>query len=136
MSASPVIALRKAIRSRLLADAELVSALGGPKIYDEAQRGVDPPYGLFAETQLRDWSGELTRGAEQLLTIAVVTTQRGLGVALGVAQQIVDILNEAPLALERHSLIDLRFVSLETRRDQNGRFARVSILFRATTEYL
>lgn len=136
MSASPVVSLRKAVRARLIGDAALVSALGGPKVYEEAPRGADPPYVLFADAQMRDWSGTLSHGAEQFFTLVVVTTQRGLGAALGVAQQIVTLLDEAPLALEHHELIDLRFVSLDTRRDQSGRFARVSLLFRATTEYL
>jgi hypothetical protein len=136
MSASPIIALRKAIRAHLLADAALVAAPGGSKIFDEAPRNADPPYVLFAETQMRDWSAQASRGAEQFLNLAVVTTQRGLGAALGLAQQIVDRLDEAPLALEGHALIDLRFVSMDAKRDQIGRFARVSILFRATTEFL
>lgn len=135
MSASPVVSLRKAIRSRLIADSALVTALGEQKIYEEAPRGMTPPYVLFSDTQMRDWSGALSRGAEQFLTLTVVTTQRGLSAALGVSQQIVALLDEAPLALEHHDLIDLRFVSLDTRRDQSGRFARVSLLFRATTEY-
>jgi hypothetical protein len=136
MSASPVIALRKAIRARLLSDATLVAALGGARIYEEAPPGATPPYALFMDTQLRDWSGALSRGAEQLLTIAVFSTQRGFGPALGVAQQLVDLLDEAPLSLEGHRLIDLRFVSLDTKRDATGRFARVAVQFRATTEYL
>lgn len=136
MSASPVIALRKAVRAHLLADAALVAALDGPKVFDEAPRGGDPPYVLFAETQMRDWSAQASRGAEQFQTLAVVSTQRGLGAALDLAQRIVDLLDEAPLALEGHALVDLRFVSLDTRRDQSGRFARVAIRFRAATEYL
>ncbi|WP_457795735.1 DUF3168 domain-containing protein [Methylocystis sp. S23] len=136
MSASPVISLRKAIRSHLLADPTLVAALGGAKVFDEAPRGAEPPYALFAETQMRDWSTQASRGAEQFLTLAIVATQRGLGAALAIAQRVVDRLDEAPLALDGHALIDLRFVSLETRRDQSGRFARVAILFRATTELL
>jgi hypothetical protein len=136
MSASPIVSLRKAIRARLIGDAAFVSALGEPRIYEEAPRGVNPPYVLFADAQMRDWSGTLSRGAEQFFTLAVVTTQRGLGAALGVAQQIVTLLDEASLPLEHHDLVDLRFVSLDTRRDQSGRFARVSLLFRATTEYL
>ncbi|WP_442754708.1 DUF3168 domain-containing protein [Methylocystis sp. JAN1] len=131
MSASPIIALRKAIRAHLLTDA----AMGGVKIFDEVPRNAEPPYVLFAETQMRDWSAGASRGAEQLLTLAVVTTQRGLGSALGLAQQVVDRLDEAPLILDGHALIDLRFVSMGARRDQSGRFARVSILFRATTEF-
>lgn len=136
MIASPVIALRTAIRARLVADASLVTTLGGSRIYEEAPRGGDPPYALFADTQMRDWSGAATRGAEQFLTIAVVTTQRGFTLALGAAQRIVDLLDEAPLSLDGHALVDLRFVSMDARREANGRFARVAILFRATTEYL
>lgn len=136
MSASPVVALRKAIRAHLLADAPLVAALGGEKVFDEAPRGADPPYALFAETQMRDWSTGQSRGAEQFLTLAVVSAHRGLSAALAVAQQLVELLDEAPLTLEGHALVDLRFVSLETKRDQTGRFARVTLRFRATTEYL
>lgn len=136
MSASPVIALRQAIRAHLLADAALVSTLGGPKIYEEAPRGAETPYALFMDAQMRDWSGALSRGAEQLFAISVASTQRGLGTALDVAQRIANLLDEASLALEGHTLVDLRFVSMDTKRDASGRFARVTILFRATTEYL
>lgn len=136
MNASPVLALRKAIRARLLADASLVASLGGPKVFDETPRNADAPYVLFAETQMRDWSTDLSRGAEQFLNIAVVSTQRGATEALNIAQWIVALLDEAPLMAEGHHLIDLRFVSLETKRDQTGRFARANLRFRATTEYL
>jgi hypothetical protein len=135
MSASPVVALRKAIRAYLLADSGFAAALGD-KLYDEAPRGVEPPYALFADAQLRDWSGDLSPGAEQFFTIGVTSTMRGLFEALELAQRIVGLLNEAPLKLQDHRLIDLRFQSMETRRDQNGRFARVNLRFRATTEYL
>lgn len=136
MIPSPVIALRKAIRAHLLADAALVGTLGGARIFDEAPRSQDPPYVFFADAQMRDWSVQDSRGAEQFVTLAILSTQRGLGAALDIAQMVVDRLDEAPLALDGHALIDLRFVSLETRRDQSGRFARVAVLFRATTEYL
>ena len=135
MSVSPIIALRKAIRAYLLADAGFAAALG-QKLYDEAPRGAEPPYALFGETQLRDWSADLSPGAEQLFTIGVTSTMRGLSEALELAQRVADLLDEAALNLQDHRLIDLRFLSLETRRDQNGRFARVNLRFRATTENL
>ncbi|PWB90616.1 DUF3168 domain-containing protein [Methylocystis sp. MitZ-2018] len=135
MSASPVIALRKAIRAYLFADSGFAAALG-QKLYDEAPHGTEPPYALFGEAQLRDWSADLSPGAEQLFTIGVTSTMRGLSEALQLAQRIADLLDEAALSLEGHWLIDLRFLSMETRRDQNGRFARVNLRFRATTEYL
>jgi hypothetical protein len=136
MSTSPVTALRKATRAHLLAEPTLLAALGGPKVFDEAPRDGEPPYVLFAEAQMRDWSADLSRGAEQFLTLAIVSTQRGLSAALGLAQQVIDLLDEAPLALEGHALVDLRFMSLETKRDASGRFARVNLRFRALTEYL
>lgn len=136
MSASPVIALRKAIRARLLSSPPFVAALGGQKLFEEAPRDIEPPYALFADARMRDWSAEASRGAEQFQTLAVVSTQRGMGAVLDLAQQIVDLLDEAALSLDGHVLIDLRFMSMETKRDQSGRFARVAILFRATTEYL
>ncbi|MGD9540601.1 DUF3168 domain-containing protein [Methylocystis sp.] len=135
MSASPVVALRKAVRTYLLADSGF-SALLSNKLYDEAPRGVEPPYALFADAQLRDWSADLSPGAEQFFTIGVTSTMRGLSEALELAQRIATLLNEAPLALQDHRLIDLRFQSMETRRGQNGRFATVNLRFRATTEYL
>lgn len=135
MSASPVVALRTAIRAYLLADAGFAAALGD-KLYDEAPHGLEPPYALFADAQSRDWSADLSPGAEQLFTIGVTSTMRGLSEALELAQRIANLLNEAPLTLQGHRLIDLRFLSMETRREQNGRFARINLRFRATTEYL
>jgi hypothetical protein len=135
MSVSPVVALRKAIRAYLLADAGFAAAFG-QKLYDEAPHGTEPPYALFGEAQLRDWSADLSPGAEQLFTIGVTSTTRGLSEALELAQRIADLIDESPLNLQDHRLIDLRFLSMETRRDQNGRFARVNLRFRATTEYL
>jgi hypothetical protein len=136
MSSSPVTELRKSILARLLADVDLVGALGGQKVFDETPRNVEPPYAIFAEAQMRDWSADLSRGAEQFLTLAVVSTARGLREALDIAQKLEELLDEAPLVMQGHTLIDLRFVAMETKRDQNGRFARVNLRFRATTEYL
>ncbi|MEF3367409.1 DUF3168 domain-containing protein [Methylocystis sp. 9N] len=135
MSTSPVLALRKAIRAYLLADAGFAAELG-EKIFDEAPRGAEPPYAVFGESQMRDWSADLSRGAEQIFVLGLVSTLRGLSEALERAQRIVDLLDEAPLVLQDNRLIDLRFLSLETRREQSGRFARVNMRFRAVTEYL
>jgi hypothetical protein len=66
----------------------------------------------------------------------MTSTMRGLSEALELAQRIADLLDEAALSLQDHRLVDLRFLSMETRREQSGRFARVNLRFRATTEYL
>jgi len=134
MSASPVLALRKAIFARLASDARLIAALGGGKVFDEAPRNAEPPYVVFGDAQMRDWSAQLSTGAEHFLILTVYSTQRGVREALEIGQAVVELLNEAPLPLQDHQLIDLRFQAMETRREQNGRFARVNLRFRATTE--
>lgn len=134
MTISPVVSLRKAIRARLSADSALLAALGAVKIYDEAPRGAAAPYVLFSDAKLRDWSTSDSRGAEQIFVISIVSIERGAAEALALGQRIVDLLDEAPLALDGHLLIDLRHQSAETRREHNGRFARVDLRFRATTE--
>lgn len=134
MSASPVVALRKAIVARISADAALIAALGGAKVYDEAPRAIEPPYVLFADTQMRDWSTPELRGAEQFFTLSVISTQRGAREALDIAQRLVELLDEALLTVEGHHLVDLRHLAIETRREQNGRLARANLRFRATTE--
>lgn len=133
---SPVVALRKAMRAYVFDDEAIVAALGGEKLFDDAPRGTEPPYALFAETQLRDWSADQSPGAEQFITLAVVSTARGFATALAIAEKIARRLDEAELTLQGHHLVDLRFLSMETRRDQNGRFARVNLRFRALTEAL
>jgi hypothetical protein len=134
MSVSAILALRRAIVAGLAADAALCAQLGGAKFYDEAPRASEAPYLLFAEAQSRDWSTSDARGVEQFLTLAIVSTARGTREALDIAQRVVDLLDEAPLSLDGHALIDLRFQTMETRREQSGRFARVNLRFRATTE--
>ena len=131
---SPVLALRRAVRAALLADAALAAALGGAHVYDEAPPGAPTPRVAFSHVQARDWSAQESRGAEQILVLSVWSSARGTREALDIADRIVALLDEAPLALAGHRLIDLRFVALATRREQNGRYARADIRFRATTE--
>ena len=135
-SMSPVIALRRAIRNALGADAQFVAALGGAKIYDEAPTGVALPYAAFTDVQWRDWSAQLSPGAEQIIVLTIWSGQHGTREALEIASRAISLLDEAALTLESHRLVDLRFVSLETKREQNGRLARASIRLRAVTEAL
>lgn len=131
---SPVISLRRAIIAALSADATLVSLLGGVRVFDEAPPGAPTPRVAFSETQARDWSTSGSRGVEQVFALTVWSGARGTREALNIADRIVALLDEAPLTIEGHSLIDLRFTALAARREQNGRYARVDVRFRATTE--
>ena len=134
MSASPVIALRKAVRAILLADGGLASALGGPAIFDEAPREANPPYVVYGDSQTRDWSTISDHGTEQFLVIDVWSLQRGMREALDIAARVTGLLDDQPLVLEGHHLVNFRLVAMETKREANGRFVRASLRFRAATE--
>lgn len=131
---SPVLALRRAIVAALASDATLVAMLGGARVFDEAPPGAPTPRVAFSDAQARDWSAQNSRGAEQMVTLTVWSAARGAREALEIADRVVARLDEAVLTLAGHRLIDLRFVALTTRREQNGRLARADMRFRATTE--
>lgn len=136
MTASPVLALRRASRAALLADPGLVAALGGPNVFDEAPPRQPPPYVTFGDASSRDWSASLSSGDEQQFVVTVWSGARGVREALDIAARIVALLSDASLTLSGHRLIDLSYVALATRREQHGRFARADVRFRATTEIL
>jgi predicted oxidoreductase len=136
MSTSSVTALRTAIHVKLAGASALVTTLGGTKIFDEAPRNIDPPYLTFSDTQVRDWSASLSRGAEHLFVIAVWSAERGTKEAIEIGNSVIGLLDDAMLDLDGYKLVNLRFVQFETKREANGRFARVNLRFRATTEDL
>ncbi len=136
MSLSPILAVRKAIRAKVNATPQFRNFLNGGTIFDEAPRGIEPPYGYFGEAQMRDWSVDDVPGAEQYLSLSIVTLHHGVSAAVEIGQLIIELIHHAPLALDDNLLIDFSFLSMETRREQNGRLAKVNIRFRATTEYL
>ena len=131
---SPILALRRAMLAALSSDAALVASLGGAHVYDEAPPGAPTPRVAFSDAQSRDWSAQSSTGAEQMLTLTVWSGARGAREALDIADRVVAVLDQAPLTLVGHALVDLRFVAVATKREQGGRYARADIRFRATTE--
>lgn len=134
MSLSPVVALRKAMRDRLLADASLVAALGGAKIYDVAPRGAAPPWVAFGDARLRDWSTASGRGVELVAALGVVSAEPGAREALEIAEQVTRLLDDAALTLTGWRLVRLACVATEARRADQDRHARIELRFRALME--
>jgi len=133
---APAIALRKAIHAVLSGDATLVGLLGGGQVFDEAPREAQPPYVTFGDMQSRDWSTAGDHGAEHYIVVNAWSAQRGAREALSIAEQIRALIDDQPLDLDGCHLVNLRFVQLETRRENSARFARASLRFRAVTEPL
>ncbi len=134
---SPVLALRRAVLDAAQADAELKSLMGGTlRLYDEPPRGSEPVYALFGDVRAEDWSTDFDRGHEQALDIVFWAERGGARTALTCAERIAMLLDDAPLTLEGHRLINLRVTELVSARDKDTQLARVSLRLRAVTEVM
>ncbi len=132
---SPVLSLRRAIIEAAAADAELRALMGGLlRLYDELPRAAEPVYAVFGDVKAADWSTDLDRGHEQNLGIVVWSERGGARAALAVAERLAAILDDAPLALDGHRLINLRVTELASERDEDTQLVRVTLRLRAVTE--
>lgn len=115
-SLSPILALRSAIRTRLVADAALTALLGGPRIYDEPPRGAEPPYVIFADASAEEWTASGLNGHRHAVALVVWSAQGGDSEALTIVGRLVELLAGASLTLDGHRLVLLRVVAQEVSR--------------------
>ena len=132
---SPVLALRRAILDQAGADAELIGLMGGAlRLHDEPPRAAEPVYALFGDVTAEDWSTDFSRGHEQWLSLVVWAARGSARTALAVAERFAAILDDAPLTLEGHRLVNLRVTELASTRDKDTQLTRVSLSLRAVKE--
>jgi hypothetical protein len=132
---SPVLSLRRAIMDAASVDAELRTLMGGSlRLYDEPPRGAEPLYALFGDLKAEDWSSDLDRGHAQSVDLVIWSEKGGARTALMVADRFFAILDDAPLTLDGHRLVNLRVTELASGRDRESGLARVTLRLRAVTE--
>jgi hypothetical protein len=127
-------ALRAAIHAALIADAALIAMLGGQKIYDEPPRTAAFPYITLGETRIADISADGDAVAEHQLMLHAWSRQGGHKEAHLIAGALLQALDDAPLTLTDHALINLRFAVADIRREADGRTYHAAVRFRAVTE--
>ena len=127
-------ALRAAVHDALAADAAFVSVLGGPKIYDEPPRAAAFPYVTMGEARIADFSTGSEPGEEHQLTLHAWSRQGGHREAHLIAGALLQALDDAPLALAGHHLVNFRFSAADVRREADGRTYHALVRFRAVTE--
>lgn len=128
------VALRAAIHDALVADGAVAAALGGPRIYDEPPAAAAFPYVTLGEARLNDFSTGSEPGAEHHLTLHAWSRQGGHKEAHVIAGALLQALDDAPLTLADHRLINLRFAVADVRREADGRTYHALVRFRAVTE--
>ena len=127
-------ALRAAIHDALSADAPLAALLGGARVYDEPPRTAEFPYVTLGEARVSDFSAGGEAGEEHQLTLHAYSRQGGHRQAHLVAGALLQALDDAPLALAGHQLVNLRFSVADIRRETDGRTYHALVRFRAVTE--
>jgi hypothetical protein len=132
---APALALRAAIRAHCLADAVLASLMGGlVRLYDEPPHGAQPVYALFGDAETRDWSSSSDRGHEHLLALVVWASSGSAASGLAVADRLATLLDDAPLTLAGHRLVQLAVTATESGRDNKTGLTRIVLRLRAATE--
>jgi len=128
------VALRAAVHAALAADAPLAAVLGGPKIFDEPPRDAPFPYVTLGEARMSEFAAGGEAVQEHHLTLHAWSRQGGHREAHAVAGALLQALDDAPLALGDHVLVNLRFVVADVRREADGRTYHALVRFRAVTE--
>jgi len=133
MSHDADLELQKAIHARLCADAPL-AALVATRVYDNAPGEAAFPYVTLGENETSDQSGDDIRVSEHRLTIYVWSRRGGRSEAKTIMAALGDALHDAALELTGHSLVNLRFVSADTRRASDNATWLGVVRFRAVTQ--
>jgi len=136
MLANSSAALRAAVHDALISNAGLTSVLGGPKIYDEPPRAAAFPYVTLGETRIADFSTGSDFGEEHQLTLHAWSRQGGHREAHMITGALMQALDDAPLLLAGHHLVNFRFAVADVRREADGRTYHALVRFRAVTEPL
>jgi hypothetical protein len=127
-------ALRAAIHNALVADASLTTLLGGTKVYDEVPSSASFPYVTLGEARVADFSTATEASEEHQVILNAWSRQGGHREAHVIAGALLQALDDAPLALAGHRLVNLRFALADVRREADGRTYRAAVRFRAVTE--
>ena len=127
-------ALRAAIHDALIADVSLAALLGGARIYDEPPAAAAFPYVMLGEARVADFSTGSEPGQEHQITLHAYSRQGGHRQAHLIAGALLQALDDAPLTLDDHHLVNFRFALADVRREADGRTYHALVRFRAVTE--
>ena len=134
MTTSPALALQTGLRAALLADAALVTALGGAQVFDDVPREAPFPYITIGEIETRDWSTQTSRGNEHTVTVHVWSRYRGRKQVQELIAEVDRILDGTDPPLADHRLVNLSTVFWTALREPDGEVYRGTVRLRAVTE--
>lgn len=131
----PIASLKAMLRSVLLADAAIHTALSGA-VHDAPPRGLEPPYLILGDASARDNATNDADGRIIDIELVVVTRERGTRNALHIAALIEARLASAGLIPDGLHLVTLIHRETLTRQDVVKSLTRAAIRLRAFIEPL
>jgi hypothetical protein len=126
-------ALQQAIFATLASSSAVTDAVGD-RIYDAVPRGSAFPYIVIGDDHETDWSTATEPGSAHALTIHIWSRAQGRRETRLAAEAVADALNGAALAIDGHTLIDLRWLESESLRESDGETVHAQLRFRAVLE--
>lgn len=126
----PVHALKAALRARLTADAAVTALVGGA-VHDAPPRGIDPPFLVLGDAQMRENSTNEAEGVIIDLDLVAVTRERGSAAALGLIRAVELAIAASPLAESGHHLSLVLIRETLVRHDEAKALTRVTARLRA-----
>jgi hypothetical protein len=86
---------------------------------------------VLGSEDVRDASDKTGAGAEHSFTVSIVTESAGFATAKEAAAAVSDALVDAPLILNRGSLVSLNFYKAKAARVGTGSMRQINLIFRA-----
>jgi hypothetical protein len=127
-------ALAAAILERLSSDPALRSALGDGRVFDAVPYNHPFPFAVIGEMTTTDWSTGTDPGLEHGFVLHLWVRKGGKPLVNEAALAVQTALHESILALEGHTLVNLRHQSTDVRRTDDGETFHGVMRFRAVTE--
>ena len=127
-------ALQSAIHKALSTDPDLLSTIGGDRIYDHVPRKATYPYITFGQNTVQDWDADGGHGDEHIVVLNIWSLAPGREEVQTIIAAIRAALHDRDLPLTGYRLINLRHESSEARRENDGERFLGTIRLRAVTE--
>ncbi|MGA7675133.1 MAG: DUF3168 domain-containing protein [Rhizomicrobium sp.] len=128
-------ALQQAVFAALTVSDAVKSVAGDPpRVFDAVPRQAVFPYIVVGEDGETNWDTATEQGSEHSLAIHVWSRSGGHQEIKLAAEAVRECLDGTSLTLDGHTLIDLRYLSAEFARENDGETFRAALKFRAVTE--
>ncbi len=134
MSLNPALDLQGAIHAALTGHSGILTALGGPNVFDDVPQRTPFPYVTIGDIETRDWDTQTSTGHEHIVTLHVWSNHHGRKQAQTILAEIDDALDDRNLLLQDHLLVNLHVIFWSALRDLDDQTYHGIVRLRAVTE--